>query len=151
MLEMVTWSKTEQILILEIKKKTDLVQRSRRFVKKWINNRMEILVWSLVLREMKDIQRKPFKLHRETSNFTILPTTTNVLSWWKFKALDSPNWLKYFSKLSQSNLVLQNMIARSIFILSIAFTQYSPFNIFTASDKVSVHNKIVRGKFFLKF
>lgn len=52
-----------------------------------------------------------------------------------------PNWLRYFSKLSQSSLVRQKIIARSILCSLIARTQYSPFSILTASDKVSANIK----------
>ena len=49
--------------------------------------------------------------------------------------------------LSQSSLVLQKMMARSIFICLMAQTVYSPFNIFTASDSISESSKIV---YFIK-
>ena len=42
--------------------------------------------------------------------------------------------------MSQSNLVRQNMIALSMLCFWIAWTTYSPFKIFTASDKVSEKN-----------
>ena len=51
--------------------------------------------------------------------------------------LPPPLCCRYFSRLSQSNLVRQKIRALSILCSSKAWMTYSPFKIFTASEKVS--------------
>lgn len=52
-------------------------------------------------------------------------------------SLPPPRVMKYCSRLSQSSLVRQKMIARSICCCSMARTIYAPFSSFTASDSNS--------------
>ena len=73
-------------------------------------------------------------------SFGILQLTTFKPLYYKCD-LPPPSEIKYLSALSQSSLVRQNRIAWSILCSWIAFTKYSIFRIFTASESVSGKGK----------
>lgn len=88
---------------------------------------------------------KPFKYlsknykHYRTETLVAIYQLKHKINTSSFYIL--PIWFIYFSKLSQSTFVRQKIMALSILCSLIARKQYSPFNIFIASERVSVINE----------